>query len=228
MVTKTSDKQSLVAPTRFCHLVLTSTNRDRLQKWYEDALGMRVQFRSDGITFMTYDSEHHRIAIAQVPPVFKRPAPLQTGLAHFAFAYDTFEQLADAYEARKAKGILPYWCVNHGMTISMYYADPDGNQVECQVDLLENDEANAFMASPEFSDNPIGVDYDPEDFVRRVRAKLPPSELAPRRPMKRTIHDIPTPGGQSLPVRLLGTWGVNIIATVGVALLGVLGLVLLL
>ena len=29
----------------------------------------------------------------------------------------------------KAKAIHPYWCVHHGITVSMYYADPDGNQM---------------------------------------------------------------------------------------------------
>ncbi|KXS09162.1 Glyoxalase/Bleomycin resistance protein/Dihydroxybiphenyl dioxygenase [Gonapodya prolifera JEL478] len=219
MVAKKDEKKPLAAPDRFCHIVLKSTNRDRLQKWYEDALGMRVQHKSSGLTFMTYDDEHHRIAIAQVPRIFKRPSELQTGLAHFAFAHNTFEDLADAYEARKAKGIKPFWCVNHGMTISMYYADPDGNEVECQVDLLENEEANAFMAGPDFSQNPIGVDFEPEEFVRRVRAKLPTSELAPRRPMKRGIEDVPSPGGLPLIVRVLSTWGSTIIAFAAVATL---------
>ncbi|KXS09159.1 hypothetical protein M427DRAFT_39477 [Gonapodya prolifera JEL478] len=123
-------------------------------------------FKGADIIVMTYDSEHHRIAIAQVPPIFKRKAELQTGLMHFAFAHNTFEDLADAYEARRAKGIKPF----------------------CQV-------------GPNFSQNPIGVDYDPEVFVRRVRAKLPPTELAPRRPMKRSIDDLPSHRGPPVAYR---------------------------
>ena len=46
----------------------------------------------------------------------------------------------------KDEGISPYWCIHHGITVSMYYGDPDGNQMEFQVDCFaENDEANAFM-----------------------------------------------------------------------------------
>ena len=38
----------------------------------------------------------------------------------------------------KDTGITPYWCINHGFTLSMYYRDPDQNQVELQVDLFDS------------------------------------------------------------------------------------------
>lgn len=39
---------------------------------------------------------------------------------------------------------------NHGPTTSLYYRDPDGNQIETQVDNFETaEEATAFMNSPE-------------------------------------------------------------------------------
>lgn len=51
----------------------------------------------------------------------------------------------------------------------MYYRDPDGNNLETQVDNLTVQEANEFMASPEFRENPIGVDFDAEDLVQRLK-----------------------------------------------------------
>lgn len=50
----------------------------------------------------------------------------------------------------------------------MYYMDPDGNQLETQVDSCTADEANAMMDSPEFAENPIGADVDPEELCRHV------------------------------------------------------------
>jgi hypothetical protein len=65
-----------------------------------------------------------------------------------------FERYADL----KAEGIAPYWCVHHGITVSMYYGDPDGGQMELQVDCFaDNDDASAFMFRT-FSINPIGVE----------------------------------------------------------------------
>ncbi len=56
------------------------------------------------------------------------------------------------------------------MTLSLYYADPDGNQVELQIDTATVDEANAFMHSDVFAANPIGVVFDPDDLVARRKA----------------------------------------------------------
>jgi hypothetical protein len=75
------------------------------------------------------------------------------------------------YRQRKARGIQPVWCVNHGPTTSIYYRDPDGNQIETQVDNFDTiDEANTFMASKEFAENPIGTDFDPEELIGKIRA----------------------------------------------------------
>lgn len=53
----------------------------------------------------------------------------------------------------------------------MYYKDPDGNMIETQVDNFEtNEETNAFMTSNEYLTNPIGVDFDPEDMIRRIES----------------------------------------------------------
>jgi hypothetical protein len=55
------------------------------------------------------------------------------------------------------------------MTISLYYNDPDGNVLETQCDTLDNEEANEFMMSKSFQENPIGVDFDPEWMIERIR-----------------------------------------------------------
>jgi hypothetical protein len=65
----------------------------------------------------------------------------------------------------------PYWCINHGPTISLYNRDPDGNNLETQVDCFDTpEEATAYMMSPEFAENPLGVDYDPEEMIKRIES----------------------------------------------------------
>ena len=92
-------------------------------------------------------------------------------------------ELLDNYERLAARGIRPFRCINHGPTTSMYYADPDGNRVELQVDNFATpEEATAWMASPEFAANPIGVDFDPEDYVALGADDA--SALARKRPMR--------------------------------------------
>jgi hypothetical protein len=61
--------------------------------------------------------------------------------------------------------------VNHGVTTSLYYNDPDGNMLETQVDNFDTaEETNAYMSSPAFMENPIGADFDPEELIGRIEA----------------------------------------------------------
>jgi hypothetical protein len=88
----------------------------------------------------------------------------------------------------KEKGISPYWCIHHGITVSMYYADPDGNQMEFQVDSYSSSEdANAFI-NAHFGANPLGVEYDPEDWLARLRAGAPVSDF-----LVRQVHEPVSP-----------------------------------
>jgi hypothetical protein len=63
----------------------------------------------------------------------------------------------------------------------MYYADPDGKQMEFQVECYgPRDEATAYMHGPHFSANPIGVEYGPDDWLARLRPGVPPSDFLVR------------------------------------------------
>ena len=46
---------------------------------------------------------------------------------HSAFEYDSFEDLNASYLRLREAGITPDICLDHGMTFSYYYKDPDGN-----------------------------------------------------------------------------------------------------
>jgi hypothetical protein len=69
--------------------------------------------------------------------------------------------------------ILPLAPVRHGITLSLYYADPDGNSMEFQVDVLDVEAANAFMNGPEFAANPVGDTFDPEVVLAAIKAGQP-------------------------------------------------------
>lgn len=44
--------------------------------------------------------------------------------------------LFDTYARLKGEGIVPHACLDHGLTMSFYYLDPDGNSLELQYDLF--------------------------------------------------------------------------------------------
>lgn len=160
---------AFVRPAKLAHLVLRTARFDEVVAWWSTVLELEVRHASPVITFLTYDDEHHRLAIINNPSLAendKRAA----GFEHIAFTYETLDDLLVTYTRLKAAGITPIAPINHGMTLSLYYADPDGNQCELQVDTMTVSEAEAFMAGPVFAANPIGVPYDPDDLVTRRAA----------------------------------------------------------
>jgi catechol-2,3-dioxygenase len=166
---------------------------DEMLEWYQFVFGARVQYENPALAFLTYDDEHHRFAIANLDVL--QPDGKETerrglvGVDHVAYTYASLEDLFENYEQLKARGIEPYWCVHHGMTISMYYADPDGNQMEFQVDVFEDSkEAGDYMRGPITEANPVGVEYDPEDWLARLRAGTPASEF-----LERKLHEPVSP-----------------------------------
>jgi catechol-2,3-dioxygenase len=101
-------------------------------------------------------------------------------LHHVAFTFGGLDELIDNHQRLKAIGISPHRCVNHGVTTSMYYHDPDRNQVELLVDNFATAaEGQAYMRSRRADDkNPVGIVYDPEELVGQVRSGLKIEELA--------------------------------------------------
>jgi catechol-2,3-dioxygenase len=167
-----------IRPSKFVHVVYRTRRFEEMVRWYEIVFDATVQYRNPVLAFMTYDDEHHRFAFINLAAIqpdgveIDRQGPI--GVDHVAYTYRSVAELFDSYAQLKEHGILPYWCVHHGITVSMYYGDPDGNQMEFQVDsYASNEEANAFMFGPGFDTNPIGVEYDPEEWLARMEAGEP-------------------------------------------------------
>ena len=70
-------------------------------------------------------------------------------------------------EELRAEGIEPYWTIHHGGTLSAYYRDPDGNQVELQIDAMSPEAIDEFVRSGAFAANPIGIDVSFDDLIAR-------------------------------------------------------------
>ncbi|KAI1365995.1 Glyoxalase/Bleomycin resistance protein/Dihydroxybiphenyl dioxygenase [Xylaria arbuscula] len=193
-MTAQSNTTKVLSPKYLAHVVLKTGDLPTMSKFYQAFLGARVNFEDENLCFLAYDEEHHRVALIGIPnlPAVKA-VPAAAGLDHIAFAYGSLADLLTAYTQRKALGITPAWCTNHGPTTSMYYHDPDGNRIETQVDNFETvEEANAFMAGPEFRENPIGVDFDPEEVLGMLGRGVPEGEIKMRGSVgPRGVGDIP-------------------------------------
>jgi catechol 2,3-dioxygenase-like lactoylglutathione lyase family enzyme len=176
-----SGRERIIAPAKLAHFVLRTSRYQELIRWYKTVFGAHAVFENDILAFLTYDDEHHRIAILSVPALGEQPSGI-CGVHHIAFTYASLHDLMSNYERLRDAGIKPVYVINHGPTTSLYYADPDGNQLELQVENYESVAASTeFFYSPAFAQNPIGVEFDPDELLRRLRAGEP-EDVLKRRP----------------------------------------------
>jgi catechol-2,3-dioxygenase len=165
---------------KFHHVNLKTTRPSEMIDWYGKVLGMTVNHQAPVGAWLSNDEANHRLALIAFPWIRDDAAKeAHTGLHHIAFEFATFAELFDNYARVRELGVTPRFCLDHGMTTSMYYADPDGNYVEVQVDNF-GDWAKStewMRTSPEFAANPIGVFFDPAAVHDAYRAGRKPSEL---------------------------------------------------
>lgn len=171
----------MTKPAKFAHVVYQTRRFEEMIEWYRKVFEAEVVYQNPALAFMTYDDEHHRFAFANLDAFKPAGADVGTrgeiGVNHVAYTYSNLGDLLETYVRLKESGITSYWNIHHGITLSMYYRDPDGNRMEFQVDALPVDEANEYMLSDAFAANPIGVEIDPEALLARYRSGEPADQL---------------------------------------------------
>jgi catechol 2,3-dioxygenase len=146
------------------HVNLKTTRLQQMIDWYGTVIGSKPNFQFPGGAWLTNDKANHRIALLTSSKMSDDPDKLvHTGMHHLAFEYEDFNALLDTYSRLRELGIKPHMSLDHGLTMSFYYVDPDGNSVELQYDNFGNwDESSEWIrTSLDFARNPIGVPVDP-------------------------------------------------------------------
>jgi catechol 2,3-dioxygenase len=176
---------------KFHHVNLKTTRLQEMIDFYSALVGAEVLFQYELGAWLSNDAANHRIALLAFPNLVDDPEQeTRVGLHHTAFEYPSFEDLNAGYLGLKAAGILPEFCLDHGMTFSYYYRDPDGNRVELQVDNFGDwSKSSAWMRnSPEFRNDPVGKFVDPDRVAaayadgasfEEIHARATAGELGP-------------------------------------------------
>ena len=165
------------------HVNLKTVRLQEMIDWYGLVVGAEVVHQFEGGAWLSNDGANHRIALSASPHMTDDPDKLQrSGLHHTAYEYPSVNDLLDTYVRLKAHDIVPHACLDHGMTISFYYVDPDGNSVELQCDAFGDwATGQEFMrSSPSFEADPIGTNVDPELMVAARDAGAEREELHER------------------------------------------------
>jgi catechol 2,3-dioxygenase len=179
---------------KFHHVNLKTTRLQEMIDFYSTLVGAEVLHQYELGAWLSNDVANHRIALLAFPNFVEDPEKdTRAGMHHIAFEYDSFDELNSTFLRLRDAGIEPAFCLDHGMTFSYYYSDPDGNFVELQVDNFGDwaKSAEWMRSSPAFRDDPLGKFVEPgraaEAFAHgltfeQIHARAMAGELAPDAP----------------------------------------------
>jgi len=171
----------MAAKPKFAHVVYQTGQPSAMRDWYCSVLGAHVVYENDALTFITFDEEHHRIALLHLPVAYERKLPTTAAMHHTAYTFAHLDDLLERYERLRDEGIRPAVCIAHGVTSSMYYRDPDGNFVELQIDAFADPAAaTAYMRGAEYGADAVGPAFDPEAMLRLRRSGASAEQLSTR------------------------------------------------
>jgi len=150
--------------------------------WYGTVLGGTINFEDDHNGWMTNDQANHRFAFLSVPGLEDDADKVKhNAMHHSAFEYESFSDLMSSYARMRDEGIVPAFSLDHGITMSLYYKDPDGNFVELQSDNFGDWKRSTewMRTSADFRSNPIGTFFDPEKVYQAYASGQSFEELQP-------------------------------------------------
>lgn len=177
------------------HVNIRTKRLDEIVEWYRVVVGLEPNFHDRGVAFLTNDDANHRLAVITLPDDAADPLDRarSVGMHHIAFEYASLDELLGSYVRLKRDGIEPVYCLDHGLTISFYYLDPDGNYVELQVDAHGDWSAStAFLRTDErFVADPIGPEIDPDAMLAARAECASADELHERAYRAEFAPDVP-------------------------------------
>jgi catechol 2,3-dioxygenase len=125
----------MLQPLRIGHVVLKVRDLDRSLAFYRDLLGFTVVSElSNVMIFLAADGQnHHDLALLRVGQQAPSPVPSAVGLYHVAIQLADWEAVRRAHALLTERGLLR-GAIDHGVSRSLYTADPDGNEIELYCD----------------------------------------------------------------------------------------------
>jgi catechol 2,3-dioxygenase len=139
----------MIKPKRIGHLVLNVKDVEVSEKFYTEVMGFEIAVKRPMGTFLTCGKIHHELALFQAPEEAQPVSEGRLGLNHFAVQLEDFDALKEAYQHLKAHGVTIDRLVDHKMTQSVYFFDPDGNRIEFFCNSTDTaEEGLALMRAP--------------------------------------------------------------------------------
>ena len=131
----------MVKPKQLGHIVLRVRDLERSEQFYSDVLGLHVTNKRPGqMTFMSaVDDSSHELALVPVGDDAPGPEDSRVGLYHFAWQMDSFDDLKMLYADMKSKNVDVRGIGDHGISLGVYFFDPDGNEIEAYYEMPKDE-----------------------------------------------------------------------------------------
>ncbi len=129
----------MIQARKLGHVVLKVRDAQRSKEFYTRALGLKLahEDRDRGAVFLSCWTQHHDLALFQLA-TGEAPEATRPGLHHMAWQLGSFEELQATYRELRELGIPVESTIEHNVTRSVYFHDPDGNRVELYCDMVED------------------------------------------------------------------------------------------
>jgi catechol 2,3-dioxygenase len=129
----------MIQARKLGHIVLRVRDAQKSKDFYMKTIGLKLAHEdlARGTVFLSFGEQHHDLALFQ-PATEPAADSSHAGLHHTAWQVGSFEELQAAYRALLAMGVAVESTVEHNVTRSVYFPDPDGNRVELYCDMVEN------------------------------------------------------------------------------------------
>ncbi len=163
----------MIVPDRIGHVVIKVRDLERSREFYTQVVGLQQMMDLPQLKMAFFASngrDHHELACIEVGKDADAQHLLEIGLQHVAFRLRDEDHLRAAYQEFKKCDVPIDFTVDHGVTKSIYFRDPDGHQLEVYCDnppeYLAKIRTNIYagMKKLDFAPNEPSI----ADFLRQI------------------------------------------------------------
>lgn len=129
-----NDSDDRKVQVRIGHVRFRVRDLERAIRFYSGILHLRLVERAGGtFAFLSGSDSHHDVALQLADVDAPGTAPHATGVDHVAFELHGKKEFALAFKAAAEAGV-EVKTIDNGISWSMYFPDPEGNQLELFCD----------------------------------------------------------------------------------------------